>query len=249
MPDWRNLEEYAYTRTISPQGWAWEFLRRNKEYRAARAALLEIAMAEQKATRPDLAEKKNALRSQLASFGLLSFQDPELDAAYPLGPLWSDFILIPSHDPDLNAENVTSFWLGALRFVNDPGTRDQPYRHGTWPGFPHSIELTFWFTKSLDLQIEMATPFLRYCERKVRESTDLRPETPKIRVNRDRFILYLRLLDAHASAARIGDMARVLFRKMADPRRSAKSALRAAQNIVAGRYKELLWVRSPPTEE
>lgn len=31
---WRDAESYAYTRDLTPEGWAWEFLRRNPEYRA-----------------------------------------------------------------------------------------------------------------------------------------------------------------------------------------------------------------------
>ena len=33
MPDWRNEDDYERTKTLSAEGWAWEFLRRNPEYR------------------------------------------------------------------------------------------------------------------------------------------------------------------------------------------------------------------------
>lgn len=39
MPDWRNAEDYAFTKELSPNGWAWEFLRRNPAYREDYAAL------------------------------------------------------------------------------------------------------------------------------------------------------------------------------------------------------------------
>lgn len=32
-PDWRDPESYAYTRALSRDAWAWEFLRRNPRYR------------------------------------------------------------------------------------------------------------------------------------------------------------------------------------------------------------------------
>ncbi len=35
MQDWRNSEEYSYTADLTLHQWAWEFLRRNPEYRAA----------------------------------------------------------------------------------------------------------------------------------------------------------------------------------------------------------------------
>jgi len=37
-PDWRNAEAYAYTAGLGHEGWAWEFLRRNRRYRADAAA-------------------------------------------------------------------------------------------------------------------------------------------------------------------------------------------------------------------
>jgi hypothetical protein len=33
-PNWRDASSYAYTQALSSEGWAWEFLRRNPEYRA-----------------------------------------------------------------------------------------------------------------------------------------------------------------------------------------------------------------------
>jgi hypothetical protein len=33
-PNWRNEEDYAFTENLTAAGWAWEFLRRNPEYRA-----------------------------------------------------------------------------------------------------------------------------------------------------------------------------------------------------------------------
>jgi hypothetical protein len=32
-PDWRRRETYEYTRGLPRRGWAWEFLRRNPDYR------------------------------------------------------------------------------------------------------------------------------------------------------------------------------------------------------------------------
>ena len=32
-PDWRKDEDYAYTKKLGNAGWAWEFLRRNDEYK------------------------------------------------------------------------------------------------------------------------------------------------------------------------------------------------------------------------
>ena len=34
LPDWKDHASYEYTQELNSQGWAWEFLRRNKGYRA-----------------------------------------------------------------------------------------------------------------------------------------------------------------------------------------------------------------------
>lgn len=32
-PDWRDVTAYAYTKDLTREGWAWEFLRRNPAFR------------------------------------------------------------------------------------------------------------------------------------------------------------------------------------------------------------------------
>jgi hypothetical protein len=39
--NWRNAGDYAFTKDLDLAGWAWEFLRRNAEYRSDYAALLK----------------------------------------------------------------------------------------------------------------------------------------------------------------------------------------------------------------
>lgn len=34
MADWRNPDDYSYTKNLALRQWAWEFLRRNREYQA-----------------------------------------------------------------------------------------------------------------------------------------------------------------------------------------------------------------------
>ena len=37
QPDWRDLSTYQYTRDLTREDWAWEFLRRNQDYAATAA--------------------------------------------------------------------------------------------------------------------------------------------------------------------------------------------------------------------
>lgn len=34
-PDWKNTEDYTFTKELTPEGWAWEFLRRSPDYQKA----------------------------------------------------------------------------------------------------------------------------------------------------------------------------------------------------------------------
>lgn len=62
-PDWRDAESYAYTRHLTPEGWAWEFLRRNPKYRAECDA--HASKRDDQAAGPDPAR-----------WGLVEFRDP-----------------------------------------------------------------------------------------------------------------------------------------------------------------------------
>ena len=44
--DWRRRESYRYTAALPRRGWAWEFLRRNPDYRRDAAALSTAAAME-----------------------------------------------------------------------------------------------------------------------------------------------------------------------------------------------------------
>lgn len=42
MPNWKKEEDYAFIETLDAHGWAWEFLRRNKDYQAAFLECIEL---------------------------------------------------------------------------------------------------------------------------------------------------------------------------------------------------------------
>ena len=64
--DWCGPQSYAYTQRLTRDAWAWEFLRRNPEYRAAWARVMGQA-----ARGPALA----------ARFGLIILEDPDRSSA------------------------------------------------------------------------------------------------------------------------------------------------------------------------
>lgn len=73
-PDWRDASSYAYTQALSPEGWAWEFLRRNSEYRAAWSRQAQPAHSEF-AQRSQAHEARSAATTaEAATWGLMAFR-------------------------------------------------------------------------------------------------------------------------------------------------------------------------------
>lgn len=67
QPDWRNENAYAYTARLTRRGWAWEFLRRNPEFRH------QLAIAIQQATCSEARAALQVIRStvDLSRWGVL----------------------------------------------------------------------------------------------------------------------------------------------------------------------------------
>ena len=73
-PDWRDPASYDYTRDLTREGWAWEFLRRNPNYRKSWRDQVDPA-----ATNPTESGKARAaapaiVSAAAAAWGLLSFR-------------------------------------------------------------------------------------------------------------------------------------------------------------------------------
>lgn len=150
------------------------------------------------------------------------------------------FGLMKFRDPDKTALEVEFIWNDAAGVTIARALKYERDRRTPWPGYPEVVSLTFKFTKPLGPQLHHATVVLKAFERRVRETTDIRPQVPKVRYDRKRYTRYLRLLDARREGATIGEMGRVLFRGKLDPRGSVKSALRAALGMVETGYRDLL---------
>lgn len=116
LADWRDPTSYAYTRDLTRDAWAWEFLRRSPAYRAAWDHVRQSAQA-----------SVDALR-----FGISTFEDPErtsLDAKI----LWrqdiSSFVLPLRADGSHGADGATTFDLSRLRHRVAAQTSDAAAQH------------------------------------------------------------------------------------------------------------------------
>ncbi|MGA8709216.1 MAG: DUF6499 domain-containing protein [Steroidobacteraceae bacterium] len=87
MPDWQNPSDYSFTAKLNDSGWAWEFLRRNAQYRK-----------DYEKVTTKLAVKASAV-SHL-TYGL-TLDSPEADIRWDLGLHW--WIFGPIRDPSCDA--------------------------------------------------------------------------------------------------------------------------------------------------
>ena len=83
MPDWSKAQAYAYTDALSAREWAWEFLRRNPEFRTAcQRSSLVMALENEAAT--SLADYL-----ALSAWGVIfrrSSRHSRPPSAHPVGP-------------------------------------------------------------------------------------------------------------------------------------------------------------------
>ncbi len=232
MADWRKAEDYAYTERLRLHDWAWEFLRRNPAYSLAWDNFWVAFHA------------KDWAKARPGTFILSEESEQKLDAmtaAYDAAS--RGFGLVNAFDPDLSAvetTNTISWWeavgVTILEEWNKPVREDRP-----WPGYPRSIGLSFDFTLPLEAQIEQAKETLMRCRETIKEAgLPWEEYKAKVRVDRSRFGLYLRLLDAERAGASLGEMGRRLFKSHSDQRKSAKNALQRARRMSESGYRELL---------
>ena len=217
MPDWRNPDDYAYLERMLPRGWAWEFLRRSAEYRAAWAEWSEVQAALDTAPSVEVVLKRDALQARCYDFGLVLYRDPDRTVA-----------------------EVGVSWVGETIMGNIRQGRQISQQTITWPGVPTKPALSLTFDRDHDYSaVETAMRAL--------ENLSFLPPPPSrratIRFRPDDFQIYIRLLDAAKAGESTGEMGRVLFQGKADSWKSAKKALREAQKMAQARYKELLPIK------
>lgn len=82
-PDWRDPASYAYTHDLTREGWAWEFLRRNPNYRRAwnEHAGNGAITIRSPAGNARVIEAPLASLSEQQTWGLTAFEDPARTAA------------------------------------------------------------------------------------------------------------------------------------------------------------------------
>lgn len=244
MLDWRDESCYEFTGRLTSHMWAWEFLRRNPEYRAF---CVEWEM--------------NYRKNYGALVNAMDRLSPEATN--------EEFNALPEHGP-IRALEQYCLEFG-VKYAVDPA---EPYRSAggafgirlevetiltlggkatrnriegkEWPGYPRDLDLRFSLAFPIEGQLQDARRLLEKYRAKAVHDGLVKPiHSPKgLRFRTGEFKLYLRLLDAKLQSAPMAEIGRVLFlhapTAASDPTKSAKKKLDTALRMARIGYRRLL---------
>jgi len=223
--DWRNPDDYSYLEDYDLHEWAWEFLRRNPEYRKAYFALEAVATSAMLQEMQEDSAKREM------------FWGRHFAATEPWGLRMA---ANPRHDfREARVFFTDRAGVGMPKEWKAPDPRPE----SLWPGYPATVVLRFDLNYSVDVLSEIAAEQLRQCAKHLHERfPDFEPLAPRrsVRPQRGQFLLYVRILDAELAGASDGKITQELFGDKDDPRRSMTKTRETARRMAAKGYRDLL---------
>jgi hypothetical protein len=196
VPDWLRPQDYP-----APQGpgammqWAWEFLRRNEEFRNFWLTKGELHYRERK-------EK----------FGILDSRDPRQNSHIPA---FSDTAVSCIEAPALSYERLpdSAEPVGPFGFVRPSRANlskevllENSRLQLSWFAMGVAIDLRF----PLDGQLKAIRKLAEEDQLALKKAGRINPKTARTS-DRDRYVLYLRILDAESARAKRSIIANELF--------------------------------------
>lgn len=268
MPNWKNEAEYSFTENLSAEGWAWEFLRRNPNYRDA---YIEVNAILSRYEDEHGSDRKSWPREEPA-FVFSPPKAPQEDI-----PAWRircglEGDQLPKIVP-VDQYHAHEWGLRNRMFNPEHGVEqgvrflppsEYPRLLRTWEEVEVYRELVetdegaevdkviddkalvaFDLTLPFKKQIARARGLLKKWQDALKTEGRLKTEFPKN--YKDKWRVYLRALDAHASGASKTEIAGTLWSMpeyvFGDPHPSSKAGetLELADRIVHGGYRKILF--------
>lgn len=192
-PDWKDINTYSFTKDLDRAGWAWEFLRRNQTYRADWERYKREGW-DSWGTDPQ------AFYSYIADkYGVIKLQDPADDKP--------GFIFgIPRR---VNSQLI-GYQTSKHQFIEGQGGPNIYTAKGQWVTIPEGqVAVTFDMTIPLTPQVE----FIKKLLLENQKSRSFKRPT----LYRDKWSLYLRVLDAISLNETYHSVALVFYEETGDP--------------------------------
>ena len=237
--DWRSADDYTFCAALTRDQWAWEFLRRNPDYRADYGRFIDLWRAlEAEYGAPPTRDFQRWKRDPRAYGPLPGAASESLDGA--TGELCvgeDERVLIEC-------------WIGAKwgfhKFPVDPARNTPPTPEElSWRPPPQAMPRPEGDLYRLDFAFDLAHPLPPQLEaarfRLVSRSAELRraglPAPYTVANQRERWTRWLRILDAHASAA---DRSEMQEYGLCGDGEDCVKALAAAQAMARKGYLDIL---------
>ncbi len=237
MPDWRQESQYAFTERLSREQWAWEFLRRNPDYRrewaAFRSTWLELEAAYGRAPNRDFCQWKLDPRAWVAAEacpeGDCRIDGDKVLIECAMGARWGFYKYPPDPADDDPVGMQRLAWREVTHEVSILGDGEARCSG--------SARLAVCFDLSLPLreQIDQAKRRLQIEQRRRAKAGDVQLQTVKTLAPRWR--RYLRLLDALDEGVADEAIVRLLYGGDADRLATDRAE---ARGLCQGGYRELL---------
>jgi len=237
--DWRRPEDYVYTEKLEAGQWAWEFLRRNREYQQDWQWFHEcwqvLETAYGKPPERDFQRWKKDPRAYRKMEGADDdcqvTQDSVLIECW-MGAKWGfyKFPLNPSIEQPCIGEQLS--WRELEESVHEVKGAGSPYLDG----YAGRIALGFDLELPLRRQFETAKRFLQMRKARLRREGTLTLQS--VGRHRERWTLMLRLLDGLQAGEEPCEMYARLGQEIPDG--AETTLLTEAEAMVNGGYREIL---------
>lgn len=194
MPDWRKASDYCFPSDYPSFRWAWEFLRRNSEYRKAWDAALSryLARTGEFIAFPGVTEILETGLVQKTYIGVTTdHNDPRFSLPLREGDKWR--LIFGMLNPKNETPDRLAFSVGYGHVKFFPENQEQKIS----PAGPHYAWAAFDLTLPLQLQTESVLETLR------REKKWQQIKSRRVIHHRGKWPYYLRLLDADLSRPRV----------------------------------------------
>ena len=221
MKNWRNAEDYPSVDSLSPGRWAWEFLRRNQDYREDWEKKLEIWNSEvakgeiMAPNYPEVDDRRFNIPAGIfspfdeckARWGLSSYVNPDQDDPIKLG-------FEVSFGPLIGKEFIF----------------DEP-----------QLMLRLDINRPISPQLNVSKPSLLRFQKILKQNRVIEVVTP--RGHRNQWTRYLRVLDARSAGASYEEIAGSVISEPGpddDPRRIVEGILKQARRMMRSGYRNII---------
>jgi len=215
--DWRDENDYEFTKKLTPQGWAWEFLRRNPDYQKDWKELLKRYQHETKRNSvPDRIDVKGAATKW--GFFLDDLINPILDNPFP-EPDWPIFKI-----PGGIYSSGDYILLSYLK--------------------PEEVAVVFDLSKPLKSQLENYKVQLENLQNEILRKKGNKIPKPKTRF--ENLATFLRVYDAKSDNSKHKEIADIIFPTYdnqgpnSNAERHVIDSYKAAKGYVEGKYREFV---------